>query len=41
MLAAFLTAAAIGFIAAALLRGESGGLHNPSMEAERRPFTGP
>jgi hypothetical protein len=41
ILAAFLTAAAIGFIAAALLRGESGALRSPSMEAERRPFTGP
>jgi hypothetical protein len=39
VLAAFLTAAAVGFIAAAMLRGEGGALRAPSLEAERKPFT--
>jgi hypothetical protein len=39
LLAAFLTAAAIGFIAAAILRGEWGTPQTPSVEAERKPFS--
>ncbi len=39
LLAAFLTAAAVGFIAAAILRGDWGLQQVPSVEAERKPFS--
>ena len=40
ILAVFLTAAAVGFIAAALLR-EEGAPGTPSLEAARKPFPDP
>jgi hypothetical protein len=40
ILAVFLTAAAVGFIAAALLR-EEGSPGGPSLEAARKPFPDP
>jgi len=39
LLALFLTAAAAGFIAAALWRGEGNSLRAPSLEAARKPIT--
>lgn len=41
ILAAVLTAAAVGFIAAALLRGEGSAPRGPNLEAERKPFADP
>jgi hypothetical protein len=41
ILAAVLTAAAVGFIAAALLRGDGGALRGPNLETERKPFADP